>query len=241
MTAANATRGCQVDEEEGNWCVSEMQGAGDAVDLLYPKFGLKSARFPPSNPQKRTEIITLETLSGWPQIRKKVDRARIFGLSNPQKMDRDLSNFGPQIRKFADTNWWELPGSYRVLYTTTMSWRALPLDVFHLIFDVLATESFTALLEGNPKIATYVKTLNLCIQEYYLEEGSDLPHTLDQLHNIKSFSLSTTKEPYWKAISQPLLSSLERIIQSSNLIQFDVAYTFFYDLAIYFGNDVDQV
>ncbi|KAF8969611.1 hypothetical protein BDZ97DRAFT_1653631 [Flammula alnicola] len=149
------------------------------------------------------------------------------------------------------------------------SYDTLPLDVFHLIFDVLATESdletlkscslackilhplcekhifasidivpykypfeerppvlwqFTALLEGNPKIATYVKTLNLCIQEYYLEEGSDLPHTLDQLHNIKSFSLSAANDLlYWKAISQPLLSSLERIIQSSNLIRFDVA------------------
>ena len=47
----------------------------------------------------------------WPQIRKKVDRISKFGPSNPQKRYIDLTNFGPQIRKIADTNHQELPGA----------------------------------------------------------------------------------------------------------------------------------
>jgi hypothetical protein len=51
--------------------------------------------------------------SQWrPQIRKKVDRISNFGPSNPQKRYIDLTNFGPQIRKIADTNHQELPGAY---------------------------------------------------------------------------------------------------------------------------------
>jgi hypothetical protein len=50
--------------------------------------------------------------SQWrPQIRKKVDRISNFGPSNPQKRYIDLTNFGPQIRKIADTNHQELPGA----------------------------------------------------------------------------------------------------------------------------------
>ena len=41
----------------------------------------------------------------------KVDRISKFGPSNPQKRYIDLTNFGPQIRKIADTKHQELPGS----------------------------------------------------------------------------------------------------------------------------------
>jgi len=68
---------------------------------------------------KQFEILKIE--NSWcviqcstsisPQIRKKVDRIGDFGPSNPQKMDKDLTIFRPQIRKIADTNHQELPGA----------------------------------------------------------------------------------------------------------------------------------
>ena len=47
-----------------------------------------------------------------PQIRKKVDKGSKFRPSNPQKRDRDLTIFRPQIRKIADTNHQELPRAW---------------------------------------------------------------------------------------------------------------------------------
>ncbi|KAF8176039.1 hypothetical protein BJ912DRAFT_1046090 [Pholiota molesta] len=83
-----------------------------------------------------------------------------------------------------------------------------------------ALRRFRSLLYRTPNVATYVKKLDLFIGNLE-ERNPSIPHILEKLSNVKTFSLSfdDSKRP-WHTYRMLLKTSLERFIQSSDLTFF---------------------
>ena len=84
--------------------------------------------------KRRASVLSAARWPIRPQIRMKVDRISKSGPSNPQKRYIDLTNFGPQISKIADTKHQELPGSFPqasvVIITVTLRYVFLTISCY---------------------------------------------------------------------------------------------------------------